>query len=149
MGLGKAMATRNKTGRHVDDRGVLRDEWLKVLSDLMAKVKNWAEELNWSTRLIAKNMKDSRLGEYEAPALLMQKETTRVLVDPIARFTPGADGVVDLYLLPAYDDIASLYLVHGDGDCTTCSRVRRQSRQSASPSPSRFPRTRSVGSSTK
>ena len=28
---------------------------------------------------------------------------------PIARAAPGADGVVDLYLMPAYDDIASLY----------------------------------------
>jgi len=108
------MATRSKFGRKVDDSGVVRDEWLKVLANLTAKVKTWAEELSWSTRTIAKKMKDSRLGEYEAPALLMQKETTRVLLDPIARFTPGADGVVDLYLLPAYDDIASLYLVDGE-----------------------------------
>jgi hypothetical protein len=43
----------------------------------------------------------------------MQKETTRVLLDPVARFVPGADGVVDLYLMPAYDDIASLYFVDG------------------------------------
>jgi hypothetical protein len=26
---------------------------------------------------------------------------------------PGADGAVDLYLMPAYDDIASLFLVEG------------------------------------
>jgi hypothetical protein len=44
----------------------------------------------------------------------MQRETTRVLLDPVARFTPGADGVVDLYLMPAYDDIATLYLVNGE-----------------------------------
>ena len=108
------MATRSKIGRHVDDAGDVRDEWLKLLAELTAKVKTWAEDMNWSTRTIAKKMKDSRLGEYEAPALLMQKETTRVLLDPIAQFTPGADGVVDLYLLPAYDDIASLYLVDGE-----------------------------------
>jgi hypothetical protein len=108
------MATRKQTDRRVDDSGALRDEWLKVLADLTTKVKNWAEELNWSTRQIAKKMKDSRLGVYEAPALLMQKETTRVLLDPVARFAPGADGVVDLYLMPAYDDIASLYLVDGE-----------------------------------
>ncbi len=107
------MVTRNKSGNRVDDAGVLRDEWLKTPADLTMKVKEWAEELNWSTRQIAKKMKDSRLGEYEAPALLMQKETVRVLLDSIARFAPGADGVVDLYLLPAYDDIASLYLLHG------------------------------------
>jgi hypothetical protein len=106
------MAARSMIG--AEDPGVVRDEWLKVLADLTAKVKKWAEELSWSTRTIAKKMKDSRLGEYEAPALLMQKETTRVLLDPIARFIPGADGVVDLYLMPAYDDIASLYLKDGE-----------------------------------
>jgi hypothetical protein len=108
------MASRNKIDKHVDDSGEVRDQWLKILADLTSKVKNWAEELNWSTRQIAKKMKDSRLGSYDAPALLMQKETTRVLLDPVARFTPGADGVVDLYLMPAYDDIASLYLVNGE-----------------------------------
>jgi hypothetical protein len=34
--------------------------------------------------------------------------------DPIARFTPGSDNVVDLYLMRAYDDIASLYSVRGE-----------------------------------
>ena len=108
------MTTRNKTEKRMDDSGLLRDQWLKVLADLTSNVKSWAEELDWSTRQIAKKMKDSRLGSYDAPALLMQKETTRVLLDPVARFTPGADGVVDLYLMPAYDDIASLYLVNGE-----------------------------------
>ena len=44
------MTTRNKTEKRVDDSGAIRDEWLKVLGDLTTKVKNWAEELNWSTR---------------------------------------------------------------------------------------------------
>jgi hypothetical protein len=108
------MATQKKTEKQVDDPGMMRDEWLKVLADLTTKVQDWARELDWSTRQIMKKMKDSRLGAYDAPALLMQKETTRVLLDPVARFTPGADGVVDLYLMPAYDDIASLYLVNGE-----------------------------------
>jgi hypothetical protein len=107
------MATRKKADDRIDDSRSQRDQWLSVLSDLTSNVKSWAEDLDWSTRQIAKKMKDSRLGDYEAPALLMQKETTRVLLDPIARFAPGTDGVVDLYLMPAYDDIASLYLVDG------------------------------------
>jgi hypothetical protein len=107
------MATRNKAEARADDSAALRDDWLKVLAELTTTVKNWAEELDWSTRQIAKKMKDSCLGLYEAPALLMQKDTTRVLLDPVARFAPGGDGVVDLYLMPAYDDIASLYLVNG------------------------------------
>ena len=39
----------------------------------------------------------------------MQEETYRVLLEPVGRSTLGAEGVVDLYLMPAYDDIASLY----------------------------------------
>ena len=58
-------------------------------------------------------MRDSVLGEYKAPAMLMQRDTVEVILDPVGRFAPGTDGVVHLYLLPAYDDIASLYLVDG------------------------------------
>jgi hypothetical protein len=58
-------------------------------------------------------MEDSRVGTYRAPALLMQKETVRILLDPIAMSAPGTEGLVDLYLMPAYDDIASLCFSNG------------------------------------
>jgi hypothetical protein len=106
------MVKTNSANEQVDAT-TLRDEWLSRLLGLLNSVKGWAEELDWSTRQISKKMDDSRLGPYEAPSLLMQKEATRVLLDPVARFAPGADGVVDLYLMPAYDDIASLYFVDG------------------------------------
>ena len=32
----------------------------------------------------------------------------------MARFAPGSEGVVNLYLMPAYDDIASLFIVNGE-----------------------------------
>src|SRR5258708_4111194 len=91
----------------------LRDEWLDRLSKLVGSVKTIAEELGWSTRTIEKTMQDSQIGAYKAPALILQFETIRVLLDPIARSAPGAEGVVDLYLMPAYDDIASLYFCDG------------------------------------
>ena len=59
-------------------------------------------------------MNDSLVGRYVAPALILQEETTRILLEPIARSAPGAEGVVDLYLMPAYDDIASLYFSNGE-----------------------------------
>ena len=108
------MARTATTKRENGDPALLRTEWLASLAKLTSLVKSWATELDWSTREIQERMTDSRLGTLQTPALLMQKETTRVLLDPIARFTPGADGVVDLYLMPAYDDIASLYLMNGD-----------------------------------
>ena len=38
------------------------------------------------------------------------QKTIEVVLNPVARFVPGANGAVDLYVAPAYDDIASLYL---------------------------------------
>jgi hypothetical protein len=102
-------ATKNATA----DQGKLRDKWLLGLSTLMDTVQGWAQELGWSTRRIEKRMEDSQIGTYQAPALLMQEGTTRMLLEPIARSAPGVDGVVDLYLMPAYDDIATLYHCEG------------------------------------
>jgi hypothetical protein len=107
------MAPITKTNPQADDPVALKEEWLERLSELVKSVKSWAEDLGWSTRLVPKKMEDSRLGPYEATALLMQKDLTRVLLGPVARFGPGTDGIVDLYLMPAYDDIASLYFGTG------------------------------------
>lgn len=101
-------------GPRVDDADAIRKAWLNRLDDLLNRVKGWAESADWSTRVIEKSMRDSVLGPYKAPAMIMQRETVKVILDPVGRFAPGTEGVVDLYLLPAYDDIASLYLVDGD-----------------------------------
>lgn len=108
------MATAVSSANPTDEARKLRDEWLERLTQLVTTVRGWAEAGNWSTRVIEKRMEDSRIGVYKAPALLLQKETTRVFLEPIARSAPGTDGVVDLYLMPAYDDIASLYFEHGE-----------------------------------
>jgi hypothetical protein len=90
-----------------------RDDWISLLDQLVTNVNEWVQA-DWATKVIKKAMGDSILGDYEAPALLMQRETTRVFLEPITRFAPGADGVIDLYRMPAYDDIASLYRVNGE-----------------------------------
>lgn len=84
-------------------------QWIDRLDRLIGVVQGWAAELGWSVRLVDKAMKDSEIGNYRVPALLMQKDMMKVALEPIGRSAPGADGIVDLYLLPAYDDIASLY----------------------------------------
>jgi hypothetical protein len=73
------------------------------------RVKGWAEDLDWATRVVDKKMEDAEIGNYKAPALLLQYDTVRLFLEPIARTAPGTEGVVDLYLMPSYDDIASLY----------------------------------------
>ncbi len=91
----------------------LREEWLGRLSILVESVEKWSEELGWSTRRIEKEVEDSQIGKHRVPALLLQKGSTRMLLDPIARSAPGAEGVVDLYVMPAFDDVASLYFYDG------------------------------------
>lgn len=92
----------------------LKKDWLGLLSRLIHDVRSWIEERGWSTREIEIALDDSQIGSYKAPALLMQRDSTKILLEPIARRGSGTDGIVDLYVLPAYDDIASLYH-KGDG----------------------------------
>ena len=108
-----AMAV-NSPENPIADWEKLRDEWVGRLSNLVASVQSWAQEIGWSTRRIEIRMEDSQLGTYQAPALILQEATTRVLLEPVARFAPGVDGVIDLYRMPAYDDIATLYHRNGD-----------------------------------
>ncbi len=87
----------------------LRIQWLESLTELVMVVKQWADEMGWATKQISKKISDAEIGEYKAPVLLFQKELIRIALEPISRSTPGGEAVVDLYLLPGYDDIASLY----------------------------------------
>lgn len=102
-----------KASASPESQKVLKDQWLSRLSDLVDLVDRWAQQWGWSTRRIEKKLRDSEIDPYEAPALLMQFETARVLLEPITRSAPGAEGVVDLYLMPAYDDIATLVFQDG------------------------------------
>jgi hypothetical protein len=104
---------RSELDREVRARLGDRDMWIDRVTKLVNQVEAWVKELGWETRRIEKRLDDSRIGTHIVPALLMQKETSRVLLEPVGRSAPGADGVVDLYLMPAYDDIASLYFYDG------------------------------------
>ena len=97
----------------VEDPARERDEWIRLLDELASEVERWVRP-DWATRKMEKEVQDPILGEYQAPALLMRRQFNRVLMEPITRFAPGADGVVDLYLMPAYDDIATIYRVAGE-----------------------------------
>ncbi|OJW10586.1 MAG: hypothetical protein BGO49_22995 [Planctomycetales bacterium 71-10] len=93
----------------VADIEAVKREWLERLDALVADVQTWAGASGWRTRRIQKTVEERELGRYKVPVLLMEKDAVEVVLNPVARFVPGADGAVDLYLSPAYDDIASLY----------------------------------------
>jgi hypothetical protein len=102
-------ATREELEGIARQRVTARHEWLERLRKLVATVKGWAEELDWETKVVDKKMEDAEIGNYKAPGLLLQKEVVRLFLEPVARDAPGTEGVVDLYLMPSYDDIASVY----------------------------------------
>jgi len=81
---------------------------------LVQQVRDWAEPQEWVTKPYTKKMRDAEGQLFEIPALYLQKGPIRVLLDPIAYDVPGSQGLVDLYLMPTYDDLASLYLESGE-----------------------------------
>ena len=97
-----------------ENKGIVLQEWLDRLTVLVDLVEGWVKDLGWATRRISKRMEDSRLGTYRAPALIMQRDLVQIALEPIGRFAPRCDGVVDLYLMPALDDMASLYYENGE-----------------------------------
>ena len=90
-----------------------RDQFQKRVEALVKQVREWVEPHEWVTKPYPKKMRDVDRQVFEIPALFLQKGPTRVLLDPIAFDVPGAEGVVDLYLMPTYDDMASLYFESG------------------------------------
>ncbi|HJT36452.1 MAG TPA: hypothetical protein VJ783_30800 [Pirellulales bacterium] len=90
-----------------------RSQFQKRVKGLVRDVKAWVEPHEWVTKDYQKKMREADSEVYQAPALFLQKGPTRVLLDPVAYDVPGAEAVVDLYLMPTYDDLASLYFEDG------------------------------------
>ena len=90
-----------------------RDTWQVRVNDLIEQVTVWVDPNEWATKVYPKKMRDADGTIFEVPSLVLQKGSTRLILDPIAYDVPGAEGLVDLYLMPTYDDTASFYLVDG------------------------------------
>ncbi|MGO8750054.1 MAG: hypothetical protein ACLQNE_29250 [Thermoguttaceae bacterium] len=86
-----------------------RDQFQNRVKALVEQVRQWVEPHEWVTKPYTKKLRDLDSQIYLIPALFLQKGPIRVLLDPVAYDVPGAEGVVDLYLMPTYDDLASLY----------------------------------------
>jgi hypothetical protein len=89
------------------DAFVKQVEW--VISDFETSLSG----RDWSMRRDPKRMRDEIGNVYTVQALTLIKGPVRLLLDPNGYDIPGADGVMDLYLLPPYDPVATLYLEDG------------------------------------
>lgn len=108
-----AVANPHPLNDPAPDSAAAREDWLGRVARLLADLEAWGRADGWATRAVEARLRDAELGEYAAPGLVLERGPARLLVEPIARSAPGADGVVDLYALPAYDDVATLYHING------------------------------------
>jgi hypothetical protein len=89
------------------------DRLLNLLAGLVELIDLWTASAGWTNQRIQVKLRTVDGESYRVPGLQMQKETYRLLLEPVGGPAPGAEVVVDLYLLPGYDDIASLYFSNG------------------------------------
>ncbi len=107
-------AVRQEIEVAVRERLEIRREWLERIEGLVDEIEAIAMSAGWATRRLTKKIDDQLIGKHTVPGLVMQEDYCRILLEALSRVAPGASGgLADLYLMPAYDDIASIY--HYDG----------------------------------
>jgi hypothetical protein len=77
-------------------------EWMCAMDAVERNAEEWSAEVAWRTRRVNKKMNESLIGPYEAPQLLIFAEPNLYVLDPVARFVPGAQGAFDFALQPSY-----------------------------------------------
>jgi len=90
-----------------------RQQFGRRIEELIAQFEGEVDRREWVTRRYPKKLRDDSGQVYEVPALYLQKGPTRLLLDPIGHDVPGAEGAADLYLMPTYDPMASIYFEDG------------------------------------
>lgn len=91
----------------------LRSTWQQRVDQLLSSIKTWSEAEGWSTKSVPIFLESRFLGPHPTSMLYLQKDRCRLQVEPISPTPQGAEGLVDIYRLPALDDIASIYFYDG------------------------------------
>lgn len=83
-------------------RTIVLQEWERAADGLVASTESWAQELGWVTRRVEKRLSETFLGTYKIPQLLMHAAPNLYVLDPVARFVPGAAGAFELSIQPSF-----------------------------------------------
>jgi hypothetical protein len=76
-------------------------EWINAIDTVERQAEEWSAKAAWRTRRVNKKMSESLIGPYEAPQLLIFAEPNLYVLDPLARFVPGAQGALDFTIQPS------------------------------------------------
>ncbi len=82
-------------------REMVLDEWKQASTALVTEAEGWAGKRGWRSRRTEKELVESLLGPYTLPQSELYAEQHLFVLDPVARFVPGAIGSFDLALQPS------------------------------------------------
>jgi hypothetical protein len=80
----------------------VRDNWVASVNDLAHDVESWAREHGWEITQTPHEQKELRVGTYTIPYMEIDGPDGKVMLEPIARYHPDADGRVDLFAWPSH-----------------------------------------------
>src|SRR5580658_3385189 len=89
------------------------EQFRRRVEELVARFEGEVDRREWVTRRYPKRLRDDGRDVYEVPALYLQKGPTNLLLDPIGYDVPGAEAAADLYLMPTYNPMATVYFETG------------------------------------
>ena len=85
---------------------VVRNEWVSAVERFVADSQSWSEKKGWPCQRREKELHETLLDTYHLPQLYLSVAGSTLQLDPIARFVPGALGLVDFAILSPYRSMA-------------------------------------------
>ena len=90
-----------------------RASWIAELKSILDQAEQWARGQDWTVRRDSKPITEPMLGTYTVPVLLIHTPQGRLILDPIGRDIVGAEGRIDLCVMPSYDPMPLVKGEHG------------------------------------
>lgn len=83
-------------------RETVLSEWTSAVDEVVRRIESWCGEFGWRTKREPKALSETLLGEYTLPQLHLFADRHLFVLDPVARFVPGALGALDLSIQPSF-----------------------------------------------
>ncbi len=116
----RATTTQSKQARKYLQQAIglvrnhLLPEWIAAQRKMIDVATAAARARGWYVEEDEKEVLESLFGAYKAPRLRIKTRDNEVVLDPVARFGSGRQGVVDLIVMPTYETAYLVAFKHGD-----------------------------------
>jgi hypothetical protein len=83
-------------------REVIVVEWTQAVEGLIRQAEGWVADNGWRARRVERKISETLLGTYLLPQLQVYADADLYVLEPVARFVPGAMGAYSLSIQPSY-----------------------------------------------